>query len=244
MEDFIRQNYLYINEGVIILAAIVGLICLKKFRNSHARYFIYFLVYVVFIEILGYYPKFTLEVESLNWIGHLTKNTVFEKNFLWYTIFWQMGSTIFLSFYFRKILDNNLFKKVVKNTLSVYILFSIVYSIINFDVFYYDFIITIWILGVCQIMVCIILYFFEILGSEKIISFYKSVEFYVAAVFFIWFLIKTPLSFYQIYYNKNDWSFVYFRRNITLCSNLFMYLTFAFAFVYCKPEISAKFKPH
>lgn len=236
MEEFLKQYSFYLNEGVIVLAAIVGLFSLKKYRKSHVKYFIYFLIYVVFVELLGFYPIFSLNFESFKWIGDFTKGTIFEKNFLWYALFWQLGSAIFLSFYFGKILVNSTYRKIIKYSLAVYLLYSVIYSIINYEVYYDDFIISIWILGVCQINLCIILYFLEILSGDKIMYFYKSVEFYIAGVFFVWLLIKTPLIFYQIYYSKADWSFIFLRRNINLFSNMFMYLTFAFALIYCKPK--------
>ena len=236
MEEFIRQNYFYINEGVIVLAALVGLFRLKKFYHTNTRFFIYFLIYVVFIELLGYYPYFAHVDDSMTWIGKLTIGTIFEENFLWYTIFWQIGSAVFLSFYFYKILKNNLYKKIIRFSIVFYVLFSFGYAVFNYEIFYVDMMKPIWILGLGQSVLCSILYFLEVLGSEKIMSFYKSVEFYVAAVFFTWLLVRTPLVFYQIYYSSADWNFVFLRRDIILFANLFMYLSFAFALIFCKPE--------
>ena len=236
MEEFIRENHFYLNEGVIILAALVGLIFFKKFKNTPTRYFIYFLLYVVVIELLGYYPSFSKKYQWLDWLKRLTENTVFEENYLWYAIFWQLGSAIFLSFYFNRILINENYKNVIKYSLLAFLIFAIVNSCINYHVYYNNTITSIWLLGVCQITLCVTLYFLEILGSDRIMSFYKSVEFYVAAVFFIWFLIKTPLNFYQIYYSQADWSFVFLKRDIILFANMFMYLTFTFAFIYCRPN--------
>lgn len=236
MEEFIRQNYYYINEGVIVLAALIGLICLKKFRYTHTRYFIYFLVYVVCIELLGYYPSYAYKDGNLTWIGRLTEGTIVEENFLWYTIFWQLGSALFLSFYFIKILKNRSYKKLIRFSMVFYLLFFVIYSVMNYQIYYSDMIKPIWISGLIQSVLCIILYFFEVLNSDKILSFYNSVAFYVAGVFFIWLLIKTPLAFYQVYYSKADWNFVFLRRDIILFANLFMYLSFVFAFLWCKPE--------
>jgi hypothetical protein len=236
VEEFIKQNYYYINEGVIVLAALVGVFCLEKYKHTPTQYFIYFLVYVVCIELLGYYPLFAPEYTSMSWVVKITNGTILEENYLWYTLFWQLGSAIFLSFYYIKILTNDYYKKIIKFSIVFYVLFSVFYSILNYHIYYNDMIKLVWILGVCQTVLCIILYFLEVLNSDKIMSFYRSFEFYVAAVFFIWLLIKTPLSFYQIYYSKADWNFIFLRRDIILAANLFMYLTFVFAFIFCKPD--------
>ena len=223
---------------MIVLAALVGLFCLKKFKYTNTRFLIYFLIYVVFIELLGYYPIFAYVDGSMTWIGKLTIGTIFEENFLWYTLFWQIGSAVFLSFYFYKVLRTTLYKKIIRFSIVFYLIFSIIYAVFNYQIFYTDMIKPIWILGLIQSVLCSVLYFLEVLGSDKIMTFYKSVEFYVAAVFFTWLLIRTPLVFYQIYYSSADWHFVFLRRDIILFANLFMYLSFAFALIFCKPEIT------
>ncbi|RIA09911.1 hypothetical protein OE09_1757 [Flavobacteriaceae bacterium MAR_2010_72] len=225
-----------LNEGVIILAALTGILCFNKFKNTSVKYFIYFLIYVVFVELLGYYPTFSLYYKPFNWIQSLTEGTLFEKNFLWYSIFWVVGSALFISFYFRLLYENQLYKKSVKYITILYVIFSIVYFIFNYEVYYNGELKAILFFGAFIILLCTVLYFLEILQSDKIMSFYKSFNFYVASVFLIWFLIKTPISFYQIYYSTSDWNFVFLRRHITLFTNLFMYLTFIFAFLCCKPK--------
>ena len=221
---------------MIIFAALVGLICLKKFQSTTTRYFIYFLIYVVCVELLGYYPSYSYVNGSLSWIGRITLGTILEENFLWYTLFWQIGSALFLSFYYYKILKSELNKKIIRFSLIFYLLFSLVYSVLNYEVFYNDQLKLIWILGVGQSILCIVLYFLEVLNSDKIMTFYKSFEFYVASVFFVWLLIKTPLAFYQIYFSTADWNFIFLRRDIILFANIFMYLTFVFALLWCKPR--------
>ena len=236
MSDFIKDNFLYLNEGVIILAALIGLLCLKKYKKTVVKYFIYFLVYVVIIELLGYYPRFSKNYESLNWIQNLTKGTLFERNFLWYTMFWKIGSALFISFYFRLFSENVLYKNIIKYITYIFIITTIVYFAFNYEAYYNSELKLIRFFGVFIIILTIILYFVEILTSDKIVAFYKSANFYIAAVFFIWFLIKTPLAFYQIYYSTADWNFVFLRREIALFSNMFMYLTFIFALLWCKPQ--------
>lgn len=236
MRDFINEYFLYINEGVIVLAAIIGLFCLNKYKDTVVKYFIYFLIYVVVIEILGYYPSFSINYEMFNWIQELTKGTLFERNFLWYAIFWKIGAALFISFYYRLILKNELNKKIIKYLTFIFIISSIVYFVFNYEVYYNSELKLIRFFGVFIILLSIILYFVEILQSDKIVVFYKSINFYISFVFFIWFLIKTPLAFYQIYYSTADWNFVFLRQDIILVCNLFMYLTFIFAFIWCKPQ--------
>lgn len=237
LEAYFAENYFYIlNEGVIILAAIIGLIYLKKFKQTYTRYFIYFLIYVLFVELGGYYPLFAYIDGEITWIGALVKGTLVQRNFLWYTLFWQLGSPIFLSYYFYKVLGNSTFKKIIKYSIIIYVTFTVIYSLINYKVYYNDQLKLVYVFGALQTVLCCVFYFMEVLLSDKIMSFYRTFEFYVAAIFFVWLLIRVPLSFYQIYYSTADWSFIFLKRDIILFANLLMYLTFIFAFIFCKPE--------
>jgi len=218
------------------LAAIIGLLCLNKYKHTVVKYFIYFLVYVVFIEILGYYPFFSINYESFNWIHEITKGTLFEENYLWYAIFWKVGATLFISFYYRLILINDLNKTIIKYLTYIFLITSIIYFALNYEVYYNSELKLIRFFGSFLIILCTVFYFVEILQSDKIITFYKSINFYFSSVFFIWFLIKTPLAFYQIYYSTADWNFVFLKRDIILVSNVFMYLTFIIALLWCKPQ--------
>lgn len=234
--DFISEYRFYINEGVIILAAITGLLAYNKFKNTEIRYFIYFLVYVAFIEVIGFYPSYSQNIKSFSWIHDLTVNTIFEKNYLWYAIFWSIGSLLFLSFYYRLILKNEFFKKGIKSLTIAFAVVSIIYFIVYYEAYYNSELKLISFSSAFLIILFVVLYFIEILQSDKIIVFYKSFNFYISIVFFLWLLIKTPLAFYQVYYSRADWSFVFLKRDIILFTNLFMYVTFIFAFICCKPK--------
>ena len=93
------------------------------------------------------------------------------------------------------------------------------------------------ILGSLIIFLCTVFYFFEILQSDNILTFYKLLNFYISTAIFIWWLIITPLVFYDIYNSNYDWNFIFLKWQIYLFANIFMYSTFTFALIFCKPEI-------
>lgn len=236
MREFILNNYYYLNEGVIIMAALVGLLTFNKFKQTKVKYFIYFLIYVLVIELIGWYPSLSYYNESFKWIDNLTKGTILEENYLWYGIFWKMGSALFISFYFNKVLRKDIFKNIIKYLTYLFIGMCIIYLLFFNSTYYKGESYLINFSGVLIIVLSAIFYLVEVLMSEKVISFYKSVHFYIASVFFIFFLIKTPITFFQIYYSTSDWNFVFLRDEIILFCNIFMYLTFAFALIKCKPK--------
>ncbi|MEP1489446.1 MAG: hypothetical protein ABJK28_13575 [Algibacter sp.] len=232
MEEFIKENYFIITYGVEFLAALTGLFLFNKYRLTAAKYFICFLSYTFLIDLLGGYVYRIGDYSFL----HILKRTVFVKNYWYYTLFWQIGGTLFFVFYYNKILKTNTLKSVLKLTGLFLFIFSIGYILFNFDAYFSGYLSVIRVLSTVIIFICVVFYFVELLSSNKILTFYKSIDFYISAIIFIWWLITTPLVFYDIYNFNKDWNFIFLKWEIYLLANLFMYLTFTFALIWCKPQ--------
>lgn len=238
MEEFIKQNYYILATITESLAAVSGLLLYKKYKFTAAKYFIYFLVYLTICDFLGFYAHY-VHPEKL--FGFLI-GTVFEKNHWWTTLYWQIGAILFFSFYYSKILKTKKLRSIIKFSGCAYFFFSISFIILNWDAFFYKFFPILSMLGAIIILLCTVFYFIEILQSDKVLTFYRSINFYISFAIFIWWLIVTPLDFYDVYFayevgNPNrDWNFIFLQWEIYLFANMFMYLTFTFALIWCKPE--------
>ncbi|MDO5980872.1 hypothetical protein [Flavivirga spongiicola] len=238
MEEFLKQNYSFITLSIELLAAVTGLLFYKKYKTAAAKYFIYFLIYLIICDFICSY---TWYVHPEKIFGFLI-GTVFEKNYWWSTLYWSIGAILFFAFYYFKILKNRTFKTIVKYTSYIFLVFSILCIIINWDEYFTRFFPLISIFGAIVIFLCAVFYFIETLQSDKILTFYRSLNFYISIAIFIWWLIITPLTFYDIYFayevgNPNrDWNFIFLKWEIYLFANIFMYLTYTFALIWCKPE--------
>ncbi len=224
-----------ITHGVELIAAITGIICYKKYKVTNAKYFIYFLIYVVIIEHIAGYPRYLVNYDSLKEAKAYLKGTMFERNYWFYSLFWNIGSGLFYTWYFRKTIKNPTFKTILKFGLLLFIISSIVYLMTNWEWFFKELAVYIHVTGAILILFSVCLYFIEILKSHVILRFHSSLNFYIAAVLIIWYLITTPLSFYNMYFSTADWNFIFLKWQIFLFANIFMYLTFTFALIYCKP---------
>ena len=236
MEEFFRQNYGLITRSVEFLAAITGLLYYRKFKHTATRYFILFLVYVSIVVTIGAYPSYFANYEFLVDFKVAFKGTLFERNFWWYNIFWNLGSALFYSFYFAKVLKTSFYVKTVRLAGIVFFFSSIIYIITHWHELFTSQLVFLKIFGAVIIMLCVILYFTEILQSNNVLKFYKSINFYISSIIFIWWLVITPLVFYQVYYSTADWNFVFSRRMIYLFANIFMYGSFTIALIWCKPQ--------
>lgn len=233
MEEFFRQNYRILTYSTEILAALTGIIFYKKYKFSNAKYFIWFLAYLAICEFLGGYNRYVRDDKFLNFL----KGSLIEENYWWFTIFWKIGAILFFSFYYQRILSGPKFKFIIKYSGYSFLVFSIIYILLNWEDYFVQFFPIISILGAVIIFLCTAFYFYEILNSERILTFYKSIHFYISAAIFIWWLIITPLVFYDIYMSNGDWNFIFLRWQIYLLANLVMYSTFTFALIFCKPQL-------
>lgn len=236
MEDFLKDYYPLLIRTVEFIAAITAIIVYNKYKNTKVKYFLWFLIFVFITELIGSYTVYVHKYEFLSGVKTYLKGTLIETNHWWYNIFWRMGSALFFSTYFIKVIENKQYKKSLVLIRGVFLVSSIVYIVFNSQEFFKQPVLFIAIFGAIVILSSSVLYFLEILYSDKILDFYKSVHFYIAAVIFIWFLITTPTMFYRFYYSQADWNFVLSRRMIYFLCNTFMYFSFSIALLFCKPE--------
>lgn len=238
MEEFIKENYYILTTITESLAAVTGLLLYRKYKFAAAKYFIFFLVYLTICDFISFYTGYVHPKKLFDFLI----GTIFEKNHWWTTLYWDVGAILFFSFYYYKILKTKVFRKIIKLFGSTFFIFSLTYIILNWDAFFYKFFPVLSISGAIIILICTVFYFVEILQSDKVLTFYRSINFYISFAIFIWWLIITPLDFYNIYFayevgNPNrDWNFIFLRWEIYLFANIFMYLTYTFALIWCKPE--------
>lgn len=229
MDDFLLAYYLPLTHGFEILAAATGLLLYKEYKNSVTKYFIFFLYYIFFIEIVGalffYAPTF-LPIHLIRSLGFRVTS--------WYNVFWFFGSIVFILYYFHSLLKLKQFKYIIK---LVGVLFSIImlgHFILYFDVFMnthpklYQF------LGLLATFICIALYFIEFLQSDSILNIFKIFGFYASIGLFLWWLIITPVIFFDFYNTVSDWNFVNLKSLIFLFANIFMYTCFTVGLIVSK----------
>ena len=92
------------------------------------------------------------------------------------------------------------------------------------------------ILNAILIITIVLMYLIEVLKSDKVLSIFHSMSFYIGATILLWNLIMVPLTFYDIYFNRSDMEYSILKAFIFLGCNTFMYLTFSFALIWCKPQ--------
>ncbi len=230
MIEYITQNFNFITYSFELIAALAGLFCFKKHQNSATKYFIFFLSYIFIVEIIGALLIYTPTVFPIN----LLRRLGFQIT-IWYNVFWYFGSILFILFYFHSILKLKQFKFSIR---VVGILFSILmlgHFIIYFEVFKTSHPVLYQFLGLLATFICIALYFIEFLKSNSILNIFRTFGFYASVGLFLWWLIITPVIFFDFYNTESDWDFVNLKRRIFLFANIFMYTCFTVGLILSKP---------
>lgn len=232
MKDFVVLNYYWIGHVIEAIPALLGVFLFSKFRKPE-KYFIFFLVCLAIFDALNLYRYFVKPDKILSFLI----GTIIEKNYWWSALYWKIGAILFFSFYYLKILRYELFKLIIRYSSYTFLIFCIIYIAFNWNAFLNSYIPIIDIVGAIIIFLCSMFYFIEILQSDKILIFYRDINFYISAAIFIWWLIITPVVFYDVYMvSSKDKNYLQIRRMIYIFANIFMYSTFTFALAYCKPK--------
>ncbi|MEQ3664700.1 MULTISPECIES: hypothetical protein [unclassified Olleya] len=232
MEEFLKDNYSILTKFFILVAVVSGLVTYKKHKGTPAAFFVKVLIYFLIVELIGTYSSLYKNFSFLEPIY----NSLFRQNYWWYTIAFDIIGIVLFSLLFQKVIPNKLYNKVLKYSTYGFVLFSILYIIYNRDLFFFQFFPVIQITGALIILSCSVFYFIELLLNDKIIKFYKFLYFYIAIAIFIWWIVVTPLTFYDVYMVNGDWDYILLKWEIYLSLNFIMYISFAIGFLISEPE--------
>ena len=236
MDEFLRNYFTFSIKLFEIIAALTGVFVYKKYKDTPVKYFIWILIAIAIIELIGAYTVYVEKFEFLYPVRDFLKGTRFEENNWFYTLFWKIGGPLAYAFYFCQIVKSLRSQKVIKATSLIFLIISISVIVLNFDLFFTSSFKLIQVLGAFLIVMSVTLFLIELLQTEKILSFYKSINFYIATTLLLWYLITTPLIFYDVYFSKEDMKYVVLKSAILLFSIIFMYATFTIALIFCKPQ--------
>ena len=217
-------------------SVVTGIITYKKYKNSPSRYVIWFLAYAYLVSVTMAYTRYVYSYEFLHTVRDYLLGTFFEKNVWLSTLFWRIGATLFILFIYFKHFEKRAFKIIVRFISVLFFVISIALIFIDFSRLskgYYEFH---QVGSMTCILICVGLYFIELIQSERILNFNRLLMFYVSCAFLFFYLIINGLIFYERYFTIYDMTYVYLRTNIYLFANIFMYSMFTFALLWCRPQ--------
>ena len=232
MIEYLTQNFNFITYGFEIIALIIGALHFRKYKNSTTKYFVYFLLYIVFVELVGACFFYTDTFFVINFLRSLGINST-----VWYNVFWMIGSVLFIIYYFYSLISLKLFKVFTKITALIFLVAMIVHVYIHPNLFLTSHPSFYQLSGALATFISIALYFIQLLNSDAIIDMFRTFGFYASIGLFVWWLIITPVLFFDIYNSTSDWDYANLKRLIFLFANIFMYTCFSIGLFISKPEL-------
>jgi len=214
-----------------IIAAITGsyYILNKPYTHKVFKYLIYFLWFTVITEIIATYPSIAYFTEY-EYFGFI-KDTEYERNYWLFNIYTLVNYSFF-QYFFISLLQKDKTKKILNFINIAYVIIGILILITSDTFFIRDSIYTVA-LGTILLLFVIILFYFDLLKSNKIINFKKYLPIYISIGVLVFNVCTTPLSIFSIYFERINELFVNIKINIYLFANIFMYSTFILGFILC-----------
>ena len=230
----------YLNEYLLkvipikileLLAAIAGTYYIRKNQDTLLinKYLVYFLWYTFISEVIASYGVIAY-FSNYGYFGFI-KDTIFERTFWLYNIYLLLFYSFFI-YYFNELLVSNSLKKVIKIVLFVLLIVGVIHLIYD-NLLFKDNSLYIIIVGSFFLLLTIIVFYFSLLKSDRILNLRKYLPIYVSLGILVFSFCIIPLDIFSNYFNTKNDIYIKLRINILLFINIFMYSTFIIGFLVC-----------
>ena len=230
MLKFITENFSFISYGFEFLALLVGLLCYKKYKGTSTIIFIYFTLFVVFVDYSGATYFYNISFPLTTFLKEIGFNS-----YAWYNLFWFYGSVVFVLYYIYVILKLQRNKRILITIFLIFTILTLGYYSMYPKLFFNIHSSFIQLLVAFTLLIASAIYFVEFINSESIINALKTFSFYALTAVLIWWLIVTPILLFDAYNSELDWDFANLKRRIFVFANIFMYSCFAIGLIVSKP---------
>lgn len=184
-------------RGVLweLLAATAAIIYLKRVKAIplYKRIFIFYLCAMFVIDVLGYYAAVAYYSDYR--LFAFAKDTVFRQNYWIFNAVKPFAYLVYLQFFIFQVRSRKL-RKILGWAAAVFLVFSL-YNLIFSGEYFIAYVTLIPLVGSILLSITIACYLFDMLTSNKILAFFKSLTFYVATGALIWHLVFTPMFIYN-----------------------------------------------
>lgn len=194
-----------------------------------------FLWFTFFIELLNLLPTASLFYPNWNFLklmGHILPKELIHSS-IWVGSFYSIVSFYVYLWYYRSILSYKKAAKAVDACIFIYTAL-VIHSLLNYQDLMVSWLQPHMFAGVVFTVVAICFYFMTILKSDKILSFYKTLPFWLTIGILFFNLVTMPIFIFAEQLNFSASIYVY----ILVISSYVMYGCFAIGFI-----VSVKFYP-
>lgn len=228
MLDFFLETKLYFGFMFEVLAAIAGLLYLKKSTSvaPEIKLFIFYLLYIVIVEFYAFIPIYAWvhDYEVLSFY----EDSVFRRN-IWINNINVIVYAASFSQIFIRNLNNSRSRRYLTAFLFLFIFSSILRHLSSGN-FFESIDIYIRIVQTFFVLICIGFYYLEILKSERVLYFHRDIKFYISVGVILWSLCVFPLDIYAEYFSLENPYFIQVDTAIMRYANVFLYSLYSLGF--------------
>ncbi len=212
MNDFLY----YISVFTLPLSAIIGTIYNKKTKNTPLKYLVFYLWFVIFVELVAYF----LAVK-------------YRNNIWWYNITSNLEKIFYLSLFYQYI-SNTTVKKLLIFSAVVFELFFIVFYIFYSEnwSFSQSFANS---FGGLLVIIAIFIFLIELFQSDKVLYMQEYMIFWVSIGLLIYMIVAMPLNI-TYYYLQREGSSLPSLLYIQHIVNIIMYPLFIYGYIWSKKQ--------
>ena len=217
----------YLGPFLELLAAITGTIFFYKYKYTVLKYFLYLLWFITFIEFFSWF----VSSNNINFFLFFDENGI--KYNLW---FYNLLRIVTYSTYFY-IYSKSVSTKKFKISIQFFWVTYLILIIINWSIiqnFAFEISIIPKIIGSLFVVISVIFYLIELLKSEKIILFHRTILFWMSIGLLLYYSGTIPFSLKWNEYALIPGTHKLFLINAILAFT--MYSIFTFGFIWSKKE--------
>lgn len=206
------MKYMYVI--LYLITTVVGFIYINKFwQNKLLRYWFIFVLYSFTNEVVNRYIIDVLHVR------------VYTLNNLWF-----IANNVFYMLFLLNLINSKNRKNVIKVLLGVFLLYFSVSAVFYKDLTK-DYFVDTFILGQFCVVLSIMLYYVDVLNSDRILQFKKSLFFYISIGALVFNIGLLPV---YVIAELIDWQGIF--RYIILGVNIVLNACFVLGFIRSKKE--------
>lgn len=207
-------HLLFITNFFELLAAILATVFYKKYAASKEKYFVYFLWYVVIGESIG---------TIFAW--------VFSIGNTWIYILISFINFLFYFFWYKSILENKKYKKII----TLFTILFILIAVVDFSTqsWKQNHVMT-YISGSIIIVITSFMYFSELLNSNEVLYIKNKLSFWIATGLLLFNVGMVPLIIFSETFNAHN----ELRIVIVVSLNVILYTCYSLGFIWCKKKVN------
>jgi len=206
------EDLLFVTTAAELTAAIMAVIYFWKYRASNEKYFLFFLWYVVLVDIVGAVMGYVFEM----------------NNFWWYNLY-TVTSFLFYFYWYNSILKSVFFRKFIRYFAITFFLVAVASFIWqDWDVYHkYTFV-----TGAFFLLILTVFHFYQLLNSNQVLVVKHKLSFWISTGLLLFSVGMIPLFSLSEYLNFKGSGFI-----MTIVSlNIILYGCYIIGFLWTKEK--------